>query len=154
MENYVAGFLFNDERSTVALIHKTHGPASMVGKWNAVGGKIKRGGPGLPYESSDAAMWREFQEEAGVAVRGWTPFLTLMCPGWSVDFFYAFSTLDLMQVHTCEEEEVDVFRIDSLPETVPNLKWIIPMAIGHKDGHVWAYELTGKGAFVPKSESA
>jgi 8-oxo-dGTP pyrophosphatase MutT (NUDIX family) len=150
---YVAGFLFNDERSSVALIHKTHGPACMVGKWNAIGGKRKRGEPGLPDESSYAAMWREFQEEAGVAVKGWTPFLKLKGPGWSVDFFHAFSSLDLMQVHTCEGEKVDVFHVDALPETVPNLNWIIPMALGHEDDHVWVYEVTEKETFAPRAEA-
>jgi 8-oxo-dGTP pyrophosphatase MutT (NUDIX family) len=148
---YVAGFLFNDERCAVALIHKTHGPACMVGKWNAIGGKIKRGEPGLPDESSDAAMWREFREEAGVSVTSWTLFLRLNGPGWSVDFYHAFSSDALAQVRTCEGETVDVFHIDALPETVPNLNWIIPMALGHENDHVWVYEVTEKETFAPRA---
>ncbi len=148
---YVAGFLFNDERNGVALIHKTRGPGCMVGKWNAIGGKIKRGAPGLPDESSDAAMWREFHEEAGVSVTSWTLFLRLKGPGWSVDFYHAFSTKALAEVHTCEAEEVSTFPIWSLPETVPNLRWIIPMALGHEDDHVWVYEVTEKETFAPRA---
>jgi 8-oxo-dGTP pyrophosphatase MutT (NUDIX family) len=147
---YVAGFLFNDERSSVALIHKTHGPACMVGKWNAIGGKRKRGEPGLPDESSYAAMWREFQEEAGVPV-SWTPFLKLKGQGWQVDFFHAFSSAALSAVRTCEAETVSVFPVAALPDTVPNLKWIIPMALGHEDDHVWVYEVIEKETFAPRA---
>ena len=148
---YVAGFLFNGVRSAVALIHKTHGHACMVGKWNAIGGKIKRGEPGLPDESSAAAMWRLFQEEAGVSVNGWTLFLKLKGVDWSVDFFHAFSNDALAQVRTCEGETVEVFHLNALPETVPNLRWILPMALCHEDDHVWVYEVTEKEIFAPRA---
>lgn len=149
---YVAGFLFNDERSAVALIRKTHGPAPVVGKWNAIGGKIKCGAVGLPDESSDAAMWREFREEAGVSLTSWTLFLCLKGPGWSVDFYHAFSSEALGEVHTCEAEEVSTFSLLAMPETVPNLRWIIPMALGHEDDHVWVYEVREKETFTPRGE--
>ena len=148
---YVAGFLFNDDASAVALIHKTHGPDCMIGKWNAIGGKVKRGAPGMPDESSAAAMWREFQEEAGADVR-WTLFLTLKGQGWKVDFYHAFSSEALSLARTREVETVAVFPIDSLPETVPNLKWIIPMALGHQNDHVWVYEVTEKETFAAPSK--
>ena len=137
---YVAGFLFNEERSAVALIHKTKGPSCIVGKWNAIGGKRETD------ESSDADMWREFQEEAGVAVKGWVPFLNLRGAGWMVDFYHAFSSDALAQVHTCEGEIVEVFRLDALPGVVHNLRWIIPMALSHEDDHVWVYGVTEKEA--------
>lgn len=148
---YVAGFLFNDERTSVALIHKTHGPACAVGRWNAIGGRIKHGEPGLPDESSSAAMWREFQEEAGVAVN-WTLFLQLKGPGWrSVDFYHAFSSYALSRVRTRTREVVSIFHVNALPETVPNLRWIIPMALGHEDDFVWVYEVTEKETFARRA---
>ena len=147
---YVAGFLFNNERSSVALIHKMHGPACMIGKWNAIGGKIKGGEPGLRYESRDAAMCRKFREEAGVSITSWTPFLKLNGTGFSVDFYHASSSEALAQVRTCESETVHVFHIDSLPDTVPDLKWIIPMCLGHEDDDVWAYEVTEKEILAPR----
>jgi 8-oxo-dGTP pyrophosphatase MutT (NUDIX family) len=149
---YVAGFLFRDERDEVALIHKTHGPDCVIGKWNAIGGKIRKGEPGLPDESSAAAMWREFMEEAGVDV-SWTLFLTLRGPGWSVDFYHAFSSVALSKIRTCEAETVMSFHLSMMPETVPNLKWIIPMALGHEDDHVWVYDVIEKETFAPRSQA-
>ena len=104
-QKYVAGFLFDSNRRRVALVHKTHGPAAIVGHWNAIGGKVKPGEPGLPDESSDAAMWREFMEETGVDV-SWTIFLHLSGPGWQVDFYHAFDSDKLSQVRKMEEEDV------------------------------------------------
>ncbi|MCE5309665.1 MAG: NUDIX domain-containing protein [Acidobacteriales bacterium] len=153
MTKYVAGFLFSDDRQRVALIHKNHGPAVLVGKWNAIGGKRNLGAPGLPDESADAAMWREFLEETGVGV-AWTPFLRLRGKDWQVDFFHAFCSLDLANVRTMESEEVRVFDIENLPKVVPNLRWIIPMALGHEDDHVWVYEVIEKETFAPRAGEA
>lgn len=141
MTKYVAGLLFDSIGSTVALIHKTRGPAPVIGKWNAIGGKVKVGEPGLPDESSAAAMWREFIEEAGVDVP-WTLFLHLMGDDWQVDFYHAFDARKLAQIRQMEEEQVGIFCLDDLPTTIiPNLRWILPMATGHKDDHVWVYRV-------------
>jgi hypothetical protein len=96
-------------------------------------------------------MSREFTEEAGVAVRcassrflacpGWTPFLRLLGKDWSVEFFHAFDTIKLEACRTMESEEVRIFPVSGLPNVVPNLRWIIPMARGHEDDHVWIYEV-------------
>ncbi len=74
MVKYVAGLLFNDNATKVALILKNHGPAALVGKWNAVGGKRTTMSAGQ-LESPAAAMWREFLEETGTDVQKWEPFL-------------------------------------------------------------------------------
>lgn len=148
-DKYVAGFLFDSARERVALIHKTHGPSAVVGKWNAIGGKRKPGEPGLPEESSDAAMWREFIEEAGVPVE-WTLFLRLRGPGWEVDFFHAFDSAKLAEVRQREAEEVATFAVSSLPKVVPNLRWIIPMALGHENDHVWVYDVREAETFAPR----
>lgn len=149
MTKYVAGLLFDDERTRVALIHKTHGPAVLVGKWNAIGGKNQVRPAPLPPESSDAAMWREFLEEAGVQV-SWTLFLRLKGRDWQVDFYHAFDTAKIEAVRTMEGEDVGVFALDNLPEIVPNLRWIIPMALGHEDDHVWVYEVREAETFAPR----
>ena len=133
----------------MALIHKNHGPAAVVGRWNGIGGKRNPGAPGLPDESSDAAMWREFIEEAGVPV-SWTLFLRLGGPGWEVDFFHAFDSVKLAEVRQRETEEVATFSISSLPNVVPNLRWIIPMALGHEDDHVWVYNVREAETFAPR----
>lgn len=152
MTKYVAGLLFNDDGSKVALIHKNHGPAAVVGRWNAIGGKrVNNSDLKLPDESADAAMSREFIEEAGVCCK-WTRFLILRGGDWEVTFFESFSSDRLAAVKTMESEEVRVFDLRELPladlNVVPNLRWIIPMAKGHKDDHVWVYEVTEKDTFA------
>ena len=152
MVKYVAGFLFDDDRTKVALILKNHGPAVLVGKWNAIGGKrIDNHDLGLPDESSAAAMYREFAEEAGVYVEAWQPFLILRSrtPVWQVDFFHAFDSKKLAQVRTMESESVMVWHLDELPVVVSNLAWIIPMALTHRDQHVHVYECIEKDTFAP-----
>lgn len=151
---YVAGLLFNDLGDRVALIHKTHGPSSVVGHWNAIGGKrIDQTDLGLGYESPDAAMFREFREEASVEVRSWELFLVLRGrgpdPEWMVHFYHAFDTQALAHVSQGEEEEVIVWDLGELPNIVPNLRWIIPMALGHHDDHVFTYEVIEKDTFMP-----
>jgi len=150
---YVAGLLFDDNREQVALILKNHGPAAVVGHWNAIGGKrVNNQDLGLPDESPTAAMWREFAEEAGVYVENWEPFLILRAKGsnpeWQVDFFHAFDSSKLAQARTMESETVMVWHIDELPDVVPNLNWIIPMALGHKNDHVFVYEVIEKDTFA------
>jgi 8-oxo-dGTP pyrophosphatase MutT (NUDIX family) len=150
MIKYVAGLLFEEERNRVALILKNRGPAAVVGKWNAIGGKRTTMSAGQ-LESPAAAMWREFLEEAGVDVQSWEPFLILRAKGnnpeWQVDFFHAFDTAKLANVRTMESESVMVWHLDELPVVVPNLNWIIPMALSHKNEHVWVYEVIEKDTF-------
>lgn len=151
MIKYVAGLLFDEDRNHVALILKDHGPAAVVGKWNAIGGKRSTASAGQ-LESSAAAMWREFIEEAGVDIQNWEPFLILRAKGnepeWQVDFFHAFDTAKLAQAKTMERETVMVWHLDELPVVVPNLTWIIPMALSHKNEHVWVYEVIEKDTFA------
>ena len=134
MIKYVAGLLFDDDCAQVVLVYKTRGPARLVGKWNAVGGKVEEG------EAPLDAMRREFQEEAGVLV-SWTGFLVLNGDGWTVSFFHAFNSAAVREARTCEEEEIAVHDIRLVlgDNIVPNLRWIIPMAFGHLDDHVAAY---------------
>jgi 8-oxo-dGTP pyrophosphatase MutT (NUDIX family) len=151
MVKYVAGLLFDDERNKVALILKNHGPDAVVGKWHAIGGKRSTMSAGQT-ESADAAMWREFLEEAGVDVPSWRPFLILRAKGsapeWQVDFFHAFDTEKLNQVRTMETESVMIWHLDELPVTVSNLAWIIPMALTHQSQHVHVYEVIEKDIFA------
>lgn len=137
IKHYVAGFLFSNDGTRVALIHKRKGPASVVGRWNAIGGKVEESD-----EYATPAMRREFLEEAGVDIPDWQHFLRLNGDGWIVDFFHAFGSDLLSQVRTMEEETVLIHHIESLPDVVPNLRWIIPMALGHDDDHVHVYGVT------------
>lgn len=133
MIKYVAGLLYNDDATAVALVRKERGPAFAIGKWNAIGGKIEEG------EESSAAMQREFQEEAGVSVSSWQMFLQLSGCGWSVDFYKAFSSSALESVQTCETEQIETWKMYNLPEIVSNLHWIMPMSLCHQDDNVEVY---------------
>lgn len=131
--NYVVGFLFSEDLRHVALIRKNR-PAWQAGKYNGVGGKIE------PFDSSSlAAMTREFFEETGVEVpqHEWNHFLTMhggsdaahpeSKRAFEIDFFRSASN-KIWQVTSKTDEPVAIFESDVLPETVPNLKFLVPMA--------------------------
>jgi 8-oxo-dGTP pyrophosphatase MutT (NUDIX family) len=146
MMEYVAGFLFSSDGEKVAFIHKECGPDAVVGRWNAIGGKILTG----QDETADVAMRREFLEETGTDVVAWTLFLVLKGADWQVSFFHAYNSELLSTVRTVEREVVDIFPVrDALSEinVVPNLRWIIPMALSHDKDHVRVYEVLEKETF-------
>jgi 8-oxo-dGTP diphosphatase len=133
MTQYVAGFLFSEDKGSVALIEKKKGPPAVIGKWNAIGGKIEDG------ETSLAAMKREFIEETGASFElAWLRFLRLEGENWSVDFYHAFANL---RIESMEDEKVSWFTLRELPNVVSNLKWIIPMALSHFEQHVETYRV-------------
>ena len=146
---YVAGFLFDSKREKVALIFKLRGPRPVRQRWNAIGGKRELLEDGT-WENAHVAMQREFREETGVdvGVDLWNHFMTLNGTDWEVDFFEAADDELLTQVRTMEEEEVRWWRMDKLPNLVPNVRWILPMAIGHNDENVHQYEVTEKVPFA------
>src|SRR4051812_44565492 len=102
MTRYVLGFLFNPERTHVAMIQKLKGPESVIGKWNGVGGKI---------EDSDfnsyEAMSREFKEETGIQLADyqWEKFAMLEGISWNMSCFRAESE-KVFKVCTMEKEPV------------------------------------------------
>jgi 8-oxo-dGTP diphosphatase len=129
MKKYVAGFLFNFNFSKVVLIMKER-PDWQKGLLNGVGGHIESG------ESPHDAMIREFEEEAGVKTDKWNHFCQLTDDkNFSVDFFYTRRISGLSDVKTVTDEKiivVDVEELSTMP-TIPNLQWLIPMAIDDHD---------------------
>ncbi len=126
MSEYVCGLVFSEDRRRVVLIKKTHGPASVVGRWNGVGGHVE------PGEMPVVAMAREFREEAGVATSFslWHNFMTLTGRDWIVHFFSCFDNVVMASARTAEDEIVSTHMLWCLPdELVSNLHWIIPMAL-------------------------
>ncbi len=129
---YVAGFLFSMDGAHVALVEKQK-PEWQKDKWNGIGGKIEQN------ESALSAMQREFKEEAGLDIENWTPFCVLSGNdagyvengnSFEVHFFSHFSD-DVYKVKTMETEKILYHSTKAITfmETVPNLKWLIPLAL-------------------------
>lgn len=144
---YVVGLLFSPDRRQVALIRKNR-PAWQAGKWNGIGGKVE------PGESPADAMRRECLEEAGVSLpcrewlETWHPFAVITGPektvgevSFRVHYFRCFSSA-VLNLETCTDEQVDVFYVGSLPETVTNLRWLIQMALSMDAERAKAFEIT------------
>lgn len=124
MTEYVAGLCF-DSAKRVVLIRKEK-PAWQCGKLNGVGGKIN------PHELPVNAMRREFCEETGVKVHDWDKFclLTHREGVWRVHFFVAHCDETVRNVFSATRERVVVndapYVFDRM---IPNLSWLIPMAL-------------------------
>lgn len=91
---------------------------------NGVGGKVD------VNESTEEAMIREFEEEAGLRVENWKEFLTLSGETWEVYFYHSIAE-NYDKVYSKTDEQIEIhytFNIFEL-EIIPNLKWIIPMAM-------------------------
>lgn len=120
--HYVCGFLFSPDRARVLLIRKNR-PAWQAGKLNGVGGKI---------ESADAsplaAMTREFREEAALEINDWQETLTLTAAEWHTHFYRAFGEVAAARAVTDERLEVHPTR-QLPPDTIPNLRWMIPLML-------------------------
>lgn len=118
---YVVGFLFDDDQ--VVLIQKRR-PEWQRGKWNGVGGKVEDG------ETYLQAMQREFREEAYPGEIDWSPFLTMTFPETDAEivFFRAFDNNAVMDCMTLTDETVARHETWTLPNVIPNLKWIVPLA--------------------------
>lgn len=117
---YVAGLLYSDEGDRVTLILKNR-PAWQAGQYNALGGKVEA------FETPDAAMKREFIEEAGVDI-DWDYRFTLTGSDYKVHWFSCHNTEAMTYLRTMTDEIVEVVETYALPENViPNLWWIVPM---------------------------
>lgn len=130
---YVVGFLISNE--DVLLIEKAR-PDWQRGKLNGIGGHIELG------EEPVNAMRREFAEETGLTETfGWTEFCVLGDDvNWRVHFFVACPDYDArMLALRCQSDEpcrwydCDAYRLSRLP-VIPNLKWLIPMALAGPTG--------------------
>jgi 8-oxo-dGTP diphosphatase len=115
--------MFSENDQHVVLIRKNK-PQWQAGKLNGVGGHIE----GEEYPLN--AMIREFEEETGVTHREWEWFAQLKGSDANVFVYRAFSP-KFVNVKTTTDEEVNYYFVDTLrvETTVPNLKWLIPLAL-------------------------
>jgi 8-oxo-dGTP pyrophosphatase MutT (NUDIX family) len=126
LQYYVCGFLFSDDQNYVALIMKNH-PGWQRQRYNGIGGHVNES------EGLEAAMEREFYEEAGVAIDSWRRFCTLLGEGFEVVFFVAYG--DVTKVRSETDERVVIFNVHNLPPNcLPNVPWLIAMALSFSRG--------------------
>lgn len=124
-KEYVVGFLFDTSRTQVVLVKKNR-PPWQAGKYNGVGGKIE------PGESPAQAMRREFVEETGELRNDWELFCILGDSKFKVYFYRAFEVCWLRgKVSTKTDEQISVVPIHAVSQSnsIPNLTWLIPMAL-------------------------
>lgn len=134
-QKYVAGFMFTNDCKNVILIRKKK-PAWQLGKLNGVGGKVENN------EIPKDAMIREYKEEAGITFDKWDNFLTVEYKSCTVYFFKGFSDSCFYQSETKESEIIEKISIDKFPidEVIPNLNWIINLALDPDIEHTEAME--------------
>lgn len=124
MKLYTAGFLFSKDGRDVLLIQKER-PDWQRGKWNGIGGHIEAG------ETALECMRREFREETGLDIEHWNLYAVLkdsQSESFRVSFFYAMDDR-IFQAKTMTDETVADWPTNELPDTIPNLRWLIPMAL-------------------------
>lgn len=129
---WVAGLLFSYNRSRVLLIRKKNnipGLEWMGGQLNGIGGKVEKD------ESVEDAMCREFDEETGLTVSPWHPFLVLEIHNvGEVHFFRAFSKEFPRQDELIQKTDetigvYDIHRLNRSDVVVPNIFWIMRLAL-------------------------
>lgn len=128
-QHYVAGFLIDPKTRTIVLVRKGK-PEWQSGRLNGVGGKVE------PGEVGWDAMRREFREETGQDVNSWERFATVEGLWGSVEFFRALGPTT--KVQTMESEPIEVHSLDTLPydQALPNLSWLIPLALYRHDRYM------------------
>lgn len=136
--SYVVGFMFDSTERSVLLIRKNR-PAWQDGKLNGIGGRIEHG------ESSEQAMHRECLEEVGLDVKSWKQFCVISDErGWHIYFFYAYGPIRQGKAMTDERPEVvDVRAIPS--DVIPNLKWLVPMALSMRFERIEKFDVREVG---------
>jgi 8-oxo-dGTP pyrophosphatase MutT (NUDIX family) len=144
-QKYVLGFVFDECLDRVLLIKKLKCPPgleSMIGSLNAIGGKLDRLG-----ESPEMGMSRECKEESDlyIAPENWVRFAELdtkfgyvYCFYSIVKHFVEFKNGNPQRIYKqMEEEPLDLYFIEGgyiRYKHMPNLDWMIPMALNHYTG--------------------
>lgn len=123
---YVVGFLFSKDLDQVILVRKNR-PEWQDGLLNGVGGKVES------HEDFLEAMKREFEEEAGVFIDSWSKYCTYQFESGYINFYATRDDEAFNQSETKTDEEILRKRVSDVKKlkTVPNLNWLIPMALNH-----------------------
>ena len=148
MTGYVVGFMFIEPYSyeSQVLLIKKERPEWQKGKLNGIGGHIEKD------ETAEDAMVREFEEETGFKTekKDWRRFCSLRgIKKEYIVFFYVYIVKEKDReeiensVITTTDEEVEFYYVDTLDHynLIPNLKWLIPLALDKDelDNYVFDY---------------
>ena len=110
------------------LLIKKNRPDWQKGYYNGVGGKVEP-----KDKDTHHTMIREFKEETNIYLSHWEPFLTFEYEDMSIVHFYKSFVLDitLNSVKRMTDESLWIIRVKDLSniKVIPNLKWVIPMAL-------------------------
>lgn len=130
MDKYVAGLMFNSDRTKVALIRKTR-PDWQKGFLNGIGGKIDG------EEHSFDAMTREFEEETGYKTYwyDWWPLVTLkdINNQWVVEFYCSAKDI-LSELKTMTDEKIEIIDVANIDneKVLSNIPWLIKMCFDNR----------------------
>lgn len=132
INNYVATFCFDETERFVALIEKNK-PAWQAGRLNGIGGKIEEG------ETIFMAAKREFEEETGCSLplSSFIHYASLFDRRGDalIHFFKNTERLSLLRSTTPEQVIIlPLARLHYDDQVIPNLKWLIPMALEYDKG--------------------
>jgi 8-oxo-dGTP diphosphatase len=136
----VLGFLFNWGYTEVVLILKNR-PDWQAGRLNGVGGGIEKETDG--WDAANA-MRREFREETGLDIEQsrWRHICTLGCQNFDAWIVFVYGSvletsrpLSDVIMQTTDEPPV-VVPVADIPRlhTIPNLRWLVPMASNSLQG--------------------
>jgi len=133
MKRYCLGFVFDDEENRVLLLRK-ESPEWQKGFLNGIGGHVEKD------EAFLSAMIREGIEEANLDVH-WQLFAITGSTDWAMHCFRATSSAAIANApaeNDVGEKLVDLplFDFHGL-KTIPNLKWLVPMALSLP--HFWPF---------------
>lgn len=131
---YVVGFMFNPAETHVLLLNKNR-PTWQKGKLNGIGGRIEG------YETALGSMRRECIEEVGLDVDSWIKFCVLSDErNWKIHFFSAVGPIRNAVAMTDEVPQcVSVFELPF--NVIPNLKWLIPMALSMRFERISSFDV-------------
>jgi 8-oxo-dGTP diphosphatase len=143
MKNYVLGFMFSVDKSSVVLIEKIK-PDWQSGKLNGIGGKVEDKDKDFTfYKIFKNAMIREFEEETGVKTQKdeWKEFARIQRRIGDKKFFcpcYVCFSDKVHDVETQTEEKIFKFNVEELltdfkSDILNNLNYLIPLALNFDD---------------------
>lgn len=142
MQEYVVGFAFGQvpmKFSTHVVLIQKERPTFQAGLLNGVGGKVEPQDriKGL-QRHYNRAMVREFQEETGVVTSPdeWRLFAVIQRGKNAVIYYLYTDGVEISEARTLTDEKIFIVSakdFDGRKQVKPDLRWLVPMALNHRD---------------------